>query len=59
MPKRTHREYIKLAIQQNGEYSHNIISMSLAAIDRTEGKAAAMAVIKKYKLDEKFGITGP
>lgn len=57
---RTHRQYIAEAIKVNGDYSHNIIGMSLAAIERDEGKEAVLRVFKKYpQLVRRYGFIPP
>lgn len=48
--------FIKKAIRQNGQYSHNICSNSLRWIRRTLGTDQANKLVDKFKLTQRYGI---
>lgn len=45
-------KHIKEALATKGPFSHNIISMALGDIAKSEGKEAANKMIDKYKLQK-------
>jgi hypothetical protein len=51
-----HEKEIVRYMEQDGEYTHNLISLRLRRIDKDLGRDVAHAVIRKYRLDELYGI---
>jgi hypothetical protein len=50
------KKNIKMAIKQNGPYSHNIVSLSLNMVSKHLGAVSANSLVDEFKLDKKFGI---
>lgn len=47
---------IKMAIKQNGPYSHNIVSLTLNMVSKQLGTVSANSLVDEFKLDKKFNI---
>lgn len=50
------KRLIKRAIDQNGPFSHNMISLTLRSVDKDLGTKYANQLIRRFKLTEKYGI---
>lgn len=50
------RKKIEKAIDQNGQYSHNICGLVLSSVSRDHGLEAANNLIDEFALDEIYGI---
>lgn len=51
-----YRQQIVKAIEQDGPYSHNIVSSVLRSVSNEFGANVANGLIDEYELDEVFGI---
>jgi hypothetical protein len=50
------KKKIKMAIKQNGPYSHNIVSLTLVMVSKQLGTVSANSLVDEFKLDKKFNI---
>jgi len=50
------RDSIENAMDQNGPYTHNIISLSLRSLAEKGGNKAANDLVDEYELDQEYGI---
>jgi hypothetical protein len=51
-----HRANIQHAIRQKGQYTHNLISMTLRMVASEYGYAEANKLVDEFKLTRRFGI---
>jgi hypothetical protein len=54
--QRTPEEAIRLALEQNGPYTHNIIGLALSRAHRENGEKEVKRLIRKFRLG-RFGYT--
>ena len=51
-----HRRQIEKAINKNGQFSHNIVSIVLREVSKEFGVNVANGLVDEYELDELYGI---
>lgn len=50
------RQHIEKAMEQNGPYSHNIVSLALSQVAREISNEEANGLIDEYELTDLYGI---
>lgn len=50
------RKHIEDAIDTNGTYTHNIISLTLSSVEKTHGIGKANELVDEFNLTEDYGI---